>query len=98
MKESEINEIHKEVVALLKAFGYKPEVKVNHPSVGYIDICFPVKNWFETMPTRHKDAISMLAKGYLRSLREMIKCAGLVERRHWYRTLTELKPIKHILR
>ena len=65
MKESEINEIHKEVVALLKAFGYKPEVKVNHPSVGYIDICFPVKNGFETMPTRHKDAISMLAKGYL---------------------------------
>lgn len=65
MKENEINEIHKEVVALLLAFGYKPEVKVNHPSVGYIDICCPVKNGFETMPTRHKDAISMLAKGYL---------------------------------
>ena len=57
MKESEINEIHKEVVALLEAFGYKPEVKVNKPTVGYIDICFPVKNGFETMPTRHKDAI-----------------------------------------
>ena len=65
MKENEINEIHKEVVALLEAFGYKPEVKVNKPTVGYIDICFPVKNGFETMPTRHKDAISMLAKGYL---------------------------------
>ena len=65
MKESEINEIHKEVVALLKAFGYKPEVKVNKPTVDYIDICFPVKNGFDTMPTRHKDAISMLAKGYL---------------------------------
>lgn len=58
-------EIHQEVVALLKAFGYKPEVKVNHPSVGYIDICFPVKNGFGTMPARHKDAISMLTKGYL---------------------------------
>ena len=86
-------EIHQEVVPLLEAFGYKPEVKVNKPTVGYIDICFPVKYGFETMPTRHKDAISMLAKGYLRSLREMIKCAGLVERRHWYRTLTELNEI-----
>lgn len=26
MKASEINQIHKEVIALLKAFGYKPEV------------------------------------------------------------------------
>ena len=58
-------EIHQEVVALLEAWGYKPEVKVNKPTVGYIDICFPVKYGFETMPTRHKDAISMLAKGYL---------------------------------
>ena len=58
-------EICQEVVALLEAWGYKPEVKVNKPAVGYIDICFPVKNGFETMPTRHKDAISMLAKGYL---------------------------------
>ena len=60
-------EIHQEVVALLEAFGYKPEVKVNNPTVGYIDIYFPVKNGFETMPTRHKDAISMLTKGYLSS-------------------------------
>lgn len=60
-----VNEICQEVIALLQAFGYKPEVKVNKPTVGYIDICFPVKNGFETMPTRHKDAISMLAKGYL---------------------------------
>ena len=58
-------EIHQEVIALLEAFGYKPEVKVNKPTVGYIDICFPVKYGSETMPTRHKDAISMLAKGYL---------------------------------
>lgn len=29
----------------------------------------------------------------LRSLREMIKGAGLVERRHWNRTLTELNEI-----
>lgn len=58
-------EIHQEVVALLEALGYKPKVKVNNPSVGYIDICCPVKGGFDTMPTRHKDAISMLAKGYL---------------------------------
>ena len=58
-------EVHQEVIALLEAFGYKPEVKVNKPTVGYIDICFPVKYGSETMPTRHKDAISMLAKGYL---------------------------------
>lgn len=58
-------EIHQEVVALLEAWGYKPEVKVNKPTVGYIDICCKVKDGFETMPTRHKDAISMLAKGYL---------------------------------
>ena len=58
-------EIHKEVLAMLMAWGYKPEVKVNKPTIGKIDICFPVKYGFETMPTRHKDAISMLAKGYL---------------------------------
>ena len=58
-------EIHQEVIALLQAWGYKPEVKVNKPTIGKIDICFPVKYGFETMPTRHKDAISMLAKGYL---------------------------------
>ena len=58
-------EIHQEVVALLEAWGYKPEVKVNKPDADYIDICFPVKYGFDTMPTRHKDAISMLAKGYL---------------------------------
>ena len=58
-------EIHKEVIAMLMAWGYKPEATVNKPTVGYIDICFPAKKGFETMPTRHKDAISMLAKGYL---------------------------------
>lgn len=57
-------EIHQEVVALLEAFGYNPEVEVNKQTFGYIDIYFPVKNGYETMPTRHKDAISMLAKGY----------------------------------
>ena len=58
-------EIHQEVVALLEAFGYKPKVEVNKQTFGYVDIYFPVKNGSETMPTRHKDAISMLAKGYL---------------------------------
>ena len=57
--------IRQEIVAMLMAWGYKPEVKVNKPTIGTIDICFPVKYGFETMPTRHKDAISMLAKGYL---------------------------------
>ena len=38
-------EIHQEVVALLEAWGYKPEVKVNKQTVGYTDICFPVKKW-----------------------------------------------------
>ena len=47
-------EIHQEVIALLQAWGYKPEVKVNKPASAYIDICFPVKNGFDTMPTRHK--------------------------------------------
>ena len=61
----EVLEIRQEVIALLEAFGYKPEVKVNKPASAYIDICFPVKNGFDTMHTRHKDAISMLAKGYL---------------------------------
>ena len=68
-KEPEQNmeaiQIHQEVTALLEAFGYKPRVKVNKPTVGYIDICFPVKYGSETMPNRHKDAISILAKGYL---------------------------------
>ena len=68
-KEHEQNmeaiQIHQEVTALLEAFGYKPRVKVNKPTVGYIDICFPVKYGSETMPNRHKDAISILAKGYL---------------------------------
>ena len=36
-------EIGQEVVALLQAWGYKPEVKVNKPASAYIDICFPVK-------------------------------------------------------
>lgn len=58
-------EINQEVIAMLFALGYKPEVKVNNPDVGYIDICCHVKNGSDTMPTRHKDAISMLAKGYL---------------------------------
>ena len=36
-------EISQEVVALLEAWGYKPEV--NKPASAYIDICFPVKKW-----------------------------------------------------
>lgn len=55
-------EIRQEVITLLESFGYKPEVKANTRL--YIDICFPVKD-SETMPTRYKDAISMLSKGYL---------------------------------
>ena len=65
-------EIHKEVIALLEAFGYKPEVKVNKPTAGYIDICFPVKYGSETMPTRDKDAISMLSI-YLVLLRPYVR-------------------------
>ena len=58
-------EIQNEVIALLEAFGYKPKVTLNNPIVGYMDIHFPLKNGSETMPTRYKDAISMLTKGYL---------------------------------
>lgn len=60
-----MNKIQKEVKALLEAWGYKPEVRIDRPSKGYVDICFHVNNGFDTMPTRHKDAIIMLAKGYL---------------------------------
>lgn len=58
----ELNYIHKEVKALLEAFGYKPEVKIFKEMV---EMSFHVNNGYETMPIRHKNAISMLAKGYL---------------------------------
>ncbi len=63
----EINNIHKEVKALLEAFGYKPEVETYRSSFDEIivDMHFHVNNGYETMPIRHKDAIIMLAKGYL---------------------------------
>ena len=66
--DKELNYIHKEVKALLEAFGYKPEVKTYTNKSGklFVDILFHVNNGFETMPIRHKDAIRMLAKGYLR--------------------------------
>lgn len=37
--------------------------------------------------------LNFMGEDDLRSLREMIKGAGLVERRHWNRTLTELNEI-----
>lgn len=63
----ELQPIQKEVVSLLQAFGYKPEVKTYHAThfKTIVEISFPVNNGFETMPTRHKDAIAMLVKGYL---------------------------------
>lgn len=65
---TELNNIHKEVKALLEGFGYKPEVRIytNKSGKRFVDIFFHVNNGFETMPIRHKNAISMLAKGYLR--------------------------------
>lgn len=64
---TKLNNIHKEVKALLEAFGYNPEVKTHTTEFGYdiVDMHFHVNNGYETMPIRHKDAIIMLAKGYL---------------------------------
>lgn len=64
---TELNNIHKEVKALLEVFGYKPEVETYRSSFDEIivDMHFHVNNGYETMPIRHKDAIIMLAKGYL---------------------------------
>lgn len=58
-------ELQNEVIAVLKAFGYNPEVKENTPSNGYNDIYFRVDNGFDSMQARHKDAILMLVKGHL---------------------------------
>lgn len=65
--ETKLNNIHQEVKALLEAFGYKPEVETHRSSFDKIivDMHFHVDNGYETMPIRHKDAIIMLAKGYL---------------------------------
>lgn len=59
--------IHNEVKALLEAFGYKPEVKKYKTNKGLcmVDLYFHVDNGYDTMPIRHKDAITMLAKGFL---------------------------------
>lgn len=86
--DKELNYIHKEVEALLEAFGYKPEVETYRSSFDEIivDMHFHVNNGYETMPTRHKDAIIMLAKGYLaefyygqdtQHVRLYSKCKGL---------------------
>ena len=86
--ETELNNIRKEVKALLEAFGYKPEVKTHTTEFGYdiVDMHFHVNNGYETMPIRHKDAIIMLAKGYLaefyygqdtQHVRLYSKCKGL---------------------
>lgn len=61
----EATKIAREIVVLLEAWGYKPEVK--KLSDMYTDICCIVKDGFGSMSQRHKDAISMLAKGYLSS-------------------------------
>ena len=45
----------------------------------------------QRLPTGFR--LDNMSEDDLRSLREMIKGAGLVERRHWYRTLTELNEI-----
>lgn len=85
---TELNNIHKEVKALLEAFGYKPEVETYRSSFDEIivDMHFHVNNGYETMPIRHKDAIIMLAKGYLaefyygqdtQHVRLYSKCKGL---------------------
>lgn len=62
-----MNYIHYEVKALLEAFGYKPDVKEYRTigGINKVDLYFQVDNGSETMPTRHKDAIAMLSKGYL---------------------------------
>lgn len=84
----ELNYIHKEVKALLEAFGYNPKVNTHTTEFGYdiVDIHFHVNNGYETMPIRHKDAIIMLAKGYLsefyygqdtQHVRLYSKCKGL---------------------
>ncbi len=59
--------IHSEVKALLEAFGYKPEVKKYKTNKGLcmVDLYFHVDNGYDTMPIRHKDAITMLDKGFL---------------------------------
>lgn len=86
--DKELNYIHKEVKVLLEAFGYKPEVKTHTTKFGYdiVDMRFHVDNGYETMPIRHKDAIIMLAKGYLsefyygqdtQHVRLYSKCKGL---------------------
>ena len=87
-KEIKQGDIQKEVKALLEAFGYKPEVKTYTTKSGYdvVDMHFHVDNGYETMPIRHKDAIIMLAKGYLaefyygqdtQHVRLYSKCKGL---------------------
>lgn len=58
-----MSRIEYEVKALLEAWGYRPQMEITKS--GKIDIYFHVDNGFDSMPTRHKDAISMLAKGYL---------------------------------
>lgn len=67
MEMNDLKQIHNEVVALLKAFGYKPEIKKYQTESGksVVDISFHVNNGYETMRTRYKDAIIMLTKGYL---------------------------------
>lgn len=68
--EPKLNKIHQEVKYLLEAFGYKPLVTTYRDYNGEdrVDLHFHVDGGFDAMPTRHKDAVIMLAKGYLSEL------------------------------
>lgn len=77
-------QIRKEIIKTLQAFGYE-DVSFVEREKSY-EISFPVNNGFETFLQRHKDAISMLAKGFLCSFyytsdrKQVIlhkKCRGL---------------------
>ena len=56
-------QIRKEIIETLKAFGYEDASFVEKENT--YEISFHVNNGSETFLQRHKDAISMLAKGFL---------------------------------
>lgn len=63
--EPELSRTQREVKELLEAFGYKPEPQFHQLDKGFVILKVPVKNGSESLPQRYKDAIAMLAKGYL---------------------------------
>lgn len=89
-----MKEIHNEVKKMLEAFGYNVSVT---ESSSHVYFSFPVKNGSESMPIRYKDAITMLAKGYLQEFyympggtQEVIlhqACLGLYPNEDRYSTL-----------